>query len=128
MFISSEQKLTFSRFFMEPSNATHRQYEALRAYFVEGVSSKEAAQRFGYTPGTFRTLVHQFRQDPQRSFFRPPREQHTDPRQDELRQRVIALRKQNLSIYDISQALEHEGHSLSPVAVNLILEQEGFAR
>ena len=45
MFISSEQKLTFSRFFMEPSNATHRQYEALRAYFVEGVSSKEAARR-----------------------------------------------------------------------------------
>ena len=46
MFISSEQKLTFSRFFLEPANATHRQYEALRAYFVEGASSKEAAQRF----------------------------------------------------------------------------------
>jgi transposase len=129
MFISSEQKLTFSRFFLEPSNATHRQYEALRAYFVEGVSSKEAAQRFGYTAGSFRTLVHQFRQDPQHSFFRPPHEQqHTATPQDELRQRVIALRKQNLSIYDISRALEHEGHSLSPVAVNHILKQEGFAR
>jgi transposase len=129
MFISAEQKLTFSRFFLEPSNATHRQYEALRAYFVEGLPSKEAAQRFGYTPGSFRTLVHQFRQEPQRSFFRPPREQpRSDTRQDELRQRVIALRKQNLSIYDISRALEHEGHSLSPVAVNHILKQEGFAR
>src|SRR5436853_7034044 len=103
MFISPEQKLTFSRFFLEPSNATHRQYEALRAYFVEGVSSKEAAQRFGYTPGSFRTLVHHFRQDPQRSFFCPPHEQqHTATPQDELRQRVIALRKQNLSTYDIS--------------------------
>src|SRR5437588_11297849 len=127
MFISSEQKLTFSRFFLEPANATHRQYEALRAYFVEGASSKEAAQRFGYTSGSFRTLVHQFRQDPQRSFFRPPREHNeADTRQDELRQRVVALRKQNLSIYDIRRALEHEGPSLSPVAVNNIPNAEGF--
>src|SRR5947209_13430277 len=105
MFISSEQKLTCSRFFTEPSNATHRQYEALRAYFVEGASSKQAAQRFGYTPGSFRTLVHQFRKDPQRPFFRPTHEHpQADARQDEIRLRVIALRKQNLSIYDISRA------------------------
>src|SRR5437588_521490 len=129
MFISSEQKLTFSRFFLEPANATQRQYEALRAYFVEGASSKQAAQRFGYTPGSFRTLVHQFRQDPQRPFFRHPREHNeADTRQDQLRQRVIALRKQNLSIYDISRTLGHEGQPLSPVAVNNILEEEGFAR
>jgi transposase-like protein len=129
MFINSEQKLTFSRFFLEPSNATHRQYEALRAYFVEGVASKEAAQRFGYTPGSFRALVHQFRQDPQRAFFRPPRESdEAAPPRHELRQRVIALRKQNLSIYDIREALSHEGRSLSPVAVHTILKEEGFAR
>ena len=59
----------FARRFLEPSNATHRQYEALRAYFVEGVSSAEAARRFGYTPGSFRVLVHKFRQNPDRTFF-----------------------------------------------------------
>jgi transposase-like protein len=114
---------------LEPANATHRQYEALRAYFVEGVASKEAARRFGYTPGSFRTLVHQFRRDPQRAFFRPPQEPPAaDARRGELRQRVIALRKQNLSIYDISRTLEHEGLTLSPVAGNNILKEEGFAR
>src|SRR5688500_5048593 len=129
MFISSEQKLTFSHFFLEPSNATHRQYEALRAYFVEGVASKDAAQRFGYTPGSFRALVHRLRQDPQRAFFRPPREtDEADTQHNDLRQRVIALRKQNLSIYDISAALGHEGRPLSPVAVHTILKEEGFAR
>src|SRR3954454_21537401 len=118
MFTGSAKELTdLARRFTEPANATHRQYEALRAYFVEGASSNEAAHRFGYTPGSFRTLVHQFRQDPQRSFFRPPREHNlADTRQDQLRQRVIALRKQNLSIYDISRALGHEGQPLSPVA------------
>ena len=52
MFTSKPKKLTdFSRVFLEPSNATHRQYEALRAFFVEGLPSAEAARRFGYTPG-----------------------------------------------------------------------------
>ena len=29
--------------FLQPVNSTHRQYEALRAYFVEGLPSAEAA-------------------------------------------------------------------------------------
>lgn len=129
MFISKDKKLTFSHHFLEPGNVSHRQYEALRAYFVEGLPSAQAAARFGYAPGSFRSLVHQFRQNPERSFFVPSdsEAQHTQ-RQDELQQRVVALRKQNLSIYDISQALLHEGQALSPVAIDGILKQEGFAR
>jgi len=129
MFISKEEKLTFSPHFLEPQNASQRQYEALRAYFVEGLASAEAAARFGYTPGSFRSLVHQFRQNPLRSFFVPTvSEVQQAQRQDLCRQRVIALRKQNLSIYDISQTLTHEGQALSPVAIDNILKQEGFAR
>src|SRR3989442_5154714 len=129
MFIGKEQKLTCSSHFLEPGNACHRQYEALRSYFVEGLSSAQAAARFGYTPGSFRSLVHQFRQDPQRSFFAPTdKETQQTQRQHDRIQRVVALRKQNLSIYDISQAFLHEGQSLSPVAVNNILKQQGFAR
>jgi len=54
-------------------NATHRQYEALRAYFVEGLPSAEPARRFSYTPASFRVLCHRFRQDPQRALFLAPR-------------------------------------------------------
>ena len=42
-----------SRFFLEPASSAQRQYEALRAYFVEGVSSAEVSRRFGYTAGSF---------------------------------------------------------------------------
>ena len=59
--------LTLARRFLEPANATQRQYEALRAFFVDGLPSAEAAARFGYSPGSFRVLVHQFRQDPRRA-------------------------------------------------------------
>src|SRR6266404_3835897 len=115
--------------FLQPANSTHRQYEALRAYFVGGLPSTEAAARFGYSPGSFRVLVHEFRHDPQRSFFLPPAKgPQTAPKKDRVRDRVAALRKQNLSIYDISRTLRDEGHSLGPAAVAVLLQGEGFAR
>jgi transposase len=116
-------------FFLQPANATHRQYEALRAYFVEGLSSKEAARRFGYTEGSFRVLAHAFRQNPHRPFFLPPAKgPQRAPKKDRVREDVIALRKENLSIYDISTALAAKGRKISPVSVSLILKEEGFAR
>src|SRR3982751_2305874 len=123
MFTSEPKKLTdLSRVFLEPPNAPHRQYEALRAFFVDGLSGAEVAHRFGYTPGSFRVLVHQFRQDPRRSFFlTPAKGPQSAPKSDPLREVIIALRKQNLSIYAISRNLAHQGRPLSPVAVAQIL-------
>jgi Transposase DDE domain len=130
MFISEPKKLTDPRqIFLQPANATHRQYEALRAFFIDELPCVEVARRFGYTPGSFRVLVHQFRQDPRRDFFLvPAKGPRTAPKADPLRDRIITLRKQNLSIYDISGNLAYEGHSLSPVAIGQILRDEGFAR
>lgn len=116
-------------FFLEPKNATHRQYEALRAYFVENLPSVEVARRLGYSPGSFRVLTHQFRQHPDRPFFLPPQKgPQASPKTDRVRDKVVALRKQNLSIYDISRVLEESGQKVSPVALSLMLKEEGFAR
>src|SRR5947209_2569048 len=130
MFTNKGKPLTQpERIFLEPTDATHRQYEALRAYFVEGLPSHEVAKRFGYTPGSFRVLCHQFHQNPQRPFFIQPRKgPHRAPKRDAVRDQVIAMRKQNFSIYDISEALKAEGQSLSPVTIALLLKEEGFAR
>lgn len=118
-----------ARFFLEPRNTTHRQYEALRAYFVEDLPSVEVARRFGYSPGSFRVLTHEFRQRPDRPFFLPPQKgPQASPKTDRLRDKVVALRKQNLSIYDIGRVLEESGQKVSAVAVSLILKEEGFAR
>jgi hypothetical protein len=126
---NSRDRLTLARRFLEPSNSTHRQYEALRAFFVDGVPSAEAAARFGYTPGSFRVLVHQFRNQPRRDFFVPTAPEGRPPgKQKRLREQVVALRKQNLSVHDISRALARDGQSLSPAAVAAILKGEGFAK
>jgi transposase len=115
---------------LSPTNSTHRQYEALRAYFVDGLPSKEAAERFGYSPGSFRVLCHQFRKNPSRQFFLDSQKgTRAAPKRDSLRERIVALRKRNLSVYDISEELAHSDKAeLSPAGVWLILKDEGFAR
>jgi transposase len=130
MYISPSKHITdLAQLFLEPSNSTHRQYEALRAVHVEGLSSAEAAKRFGYTTGAFRVLCHHFRKNPHRKFFlSPAKGPHRAPKTDPLRERIIASRKRNLSIYDIRDALREQGHRLSPAAISIILKEEGFAR
>jgi len=130
MYNSKPYKVTdLARRFLVPTGPVHRQYEALRAYFVEKLPSAEAARRFGYSPGSFRVLCHAFRRNPDRSFFASPAKgPQAAPKMDRARTQVVALRKQNLSIYDISEALKASGQTLSPAAVGLILKEEGFAR
>jgi transposase len=103
-------------------------YEALRAYFLEGHPSQQAARAFGYSPGAFRVLCHQFRRDPHPQFFvstaRGPR---TQPKKSKAREVALALRKQNHSVYEISEALKEQGMALSPTAVREVLRAEGFA-
>jgi len=48
-------------FFLTPQTAKQRQYEALRAYVLEGLSAKAAAERFGFTEATLYTLAHRLR-------------------------------------------------------------------
>jgi hypothetical protein len=119
-----------ARFFLVPSSPRQRQYEALRAFFVEELPSADTARAFGYTPGTFRVLCHQFCHDPQkRQFFqsscvgRPPGVR----RNDQVREQVIALRKKNYSVHDIARTFEERGQQLTPAAARDILREDGFA-
>ena len=116
------------RFFAQPSHPRQRMYEALRAYFVEERPSHEVARAFGYSPGSFRVLCHQFRRDPNPEFFvsptQGPREQ---PKKSKALDLAVALRKQNRSVYEISQALKERNMPLSPTAVREVLRAQGFA-
>ena len=103
-------------------------YEALRAYFVDERPSHQVARTFGYTAGSFQVLCHHFRRDPDPAFFlsaRPgPRSQ---PKKSAARELIIELRKQNHSVYEISEALQERKCPLSPTAVREVLKEEGFA-
>ena len=116
------------QFFLESTHPKQRQYEALRAYFVEGRSSQEAATTFGYAVGSFRVLCHHFRRDPNPEFFVTSRRgPQTQPKKSAARDAIIELRKQNYSVYEISEALRDRGVALSPTGVREVLKAEGFA-
>jgi hypothetical protein len=117
------------RFFSEPSTPRQRQYEALRAYFLEELPSAEVAKRFGYSAGAFRVLCHGFRHGELPDFFTIGRPgPTTQPKKSAAQDEIVALRKRNYSIYEISQALKEKGTPLSATAVGEVLKAEGFAR
>src|SRR5436190_539249 len=134
MNISSKDGLTdrqAAQFFAAPDTPPQRQYEALRAYFVDQLPSTEVAQRFGYSPGSFRVLCHQFRHDADKrnAFFATPRPgPNHAPIRDLVRERAVALRKQYLSVYDIQRELAAAGHVISIHSLTVLLHEEGFAR
>ena len=118
-----------ARYFLEPRNSKQRQYEALRAYFVENLPVKVISERFNYTPGAFHVLCHQFRNDADRGFFiqTKPGPKY-GPKRDRSRERIIELRKTNHSVQDIEYILKEEGTNLSAVSIWTILKEEGFSR
>jgi transposase-like protein len=116
------------RFFAEPATARQRQYEALRAYFLDGLPSAEAARSFGYSPGAFRVLCHAFRHGQLPDFFATGHAvRREQPRKSRAHEQIVALRKRNYSVYEISQALKEHGTPLSATAVREVLAAEGFA-
>src|ERR1039458_9875940 len=91
-------------FFLSPQFPMQRQYEPLRAYLLEEEPSADTPGRFGYSAGAFRVLCYQFRHDPQNrpSFFRQPqRGPQSSPARDRVRDLAVAMRKRNLSVYDM---------------------------
>jgi transposase len=127
--ISAPYRLTeCRRFFAAPATARQRQYEALRAFYMEGLPSSEVARRFGYSAGAFRVLCHDFRRRALPEFFtatRPGRREQ--PKKSRAHGQVVALRKRNYSVYEISQTLKEQGTPLSATAVREMLAAEGFA-
>jgi hypothetical protein len=60
-----------SRFFLEPKQTSQRQYEALRAIFVDGEPIDRVADRFGYKSSSLRVMASRFRGDYRRGVTTP---------------------------------------------------------
>ena len=115
--------------FARPAQINQRRYEAVRAYVLEGAPLAEAAARFGYTPSALASLVRDFRAGQLELFAEPGRPgRKSAPKKDAARGRVIELRRQGLSVHEISTRLAAEGRPLNRTGVGQILAEEGFGR
>jgi len=117
--------------FTIPAGVNHRRYEALRAFFVDGLTYEQAAARFGYTRWAMVNLVREHRAG-KLALFAAPRKPGppagATPAKDRARGRVTGLRRQGLSTYEISARLAAEGRPLNRTSVGEILAGEGFGR
>ena len=116
-------------FFLHPKHPVHRRYEALRAYFVDDLTAAEVEKQFGYAKGYVRLLATQFRQGKTGTFFvdvKPGR--HTVPTDASLKEGVLELRKQNMSVYDIAAEMRRSGRDVSHQTVWRILKEVNAER
>lgn len=123
------------RFFLNPTHATHKRYETMRALCVEKLPAKEVAGRFGYSIHSINTMKRNFvkviniRQLDATHFFvthNPGRP--IDTHKAGAKERIIQLRKHNYSILDIKGTLQTESYRVSHDYIHRILRKEGFIR
>jgi transposase-like protein len=115
--------------FARPSQVNQRRYEAVRAYVCEGAPLAEAAARFGYTRSALASLVRDWRAGKLVLFAEPGRPgRKSAPKKDAARGRVVELRRQGLSVHEISARLAAEGRPLNRTGAGQILAEEGFGR
>ena len=67
-----------AEWFTSPRQVNQRRYEALRAYFVDGLSYAQAGARFGYTRWAMINLVREHRAG-NLELFAPPRKPGPPP-------------------------------------------------
>ena len=115
-------------YFLQPGEPAQRQYEALRAYFVEHATAAEVAEAFGYSVATVHQMAHQLRAG-RAELFRSSRPGPKGPRKaGAIRDRVLALRAHDRSVTEIAATLTGEGTPGSAQTVWSILDAEGVPR
>lgn len=120
------------QFFLKPKNPLHKQYEAPRAFYVDGISAGEVAQTFGFSKSYFNKLCSLFHQslisnEPPAFFIEHRPGPNPKTVGSSTRQTIIALRKQNYSILDIRAALQTRGQCVNLMKIDQVLKEDGFA-
>ncbi|MCA1681058.1 MAG: hypothetical protein LC777_20015, partial [Actinobacteria bacterium] len=117
-----------AEYFSEPAEPAQRRYEALRAYFVDGLQASEVAARFGYSAANVHQMASDLRAG-RAAFFRDSKPGPRGPRKvDRVRDRVLALRARDRSVEEIAAELTGAGTPVSVQTVWTILDAEGLER
>jgi|GEM_PF-3423370 len=107
--------------FLKPTTSGHRQYEALRAIVVDGVSAAVVAKKYNYCVSSLYSRIRDLKSG-SLTFFPEIKRGPKNRRTPELvQQLVLKYRKENWSAQDIKVQLEKEGYHVSSRTVERIL-------
>jgi len=102
-------------YFAHPESPGQKQYEALRAFYIDRLPARVVADRFGYTLASFNALRHKFKtRELTFQFTEQPGPQGSKiPK--EIQQRIFEIRRtHSLSNYRIAEILAIEGYEVHP--------------
>jgi hypothetical protein len=117
-----------AEFFTAATEVSHRRYEALRAYFVDGLPAAQAAARWGYTTAAFESVVRDFRAGDREFFVQRRPGPKVAPAKEAARARIVELRRAGHSIDEIAVALRADGTPLNRTGIAEVVAEEGFER
>ena len=115
------------RYFTHPGSPGQKQYEALRAFYVDKLPARVVADRFGYTLASFNALRHKFKnRDLIFQFTGQPGPKGSRIPKEVQKQIFEIRRTRSLSNYRIAEILAIEGHEVHPRTISRLLKEAGF--
>ena len=116
------------RYFAYPQSPRQRQYELLRSFYVNKVTTRTVADQFGYTLASFNALRRKFKA--RKSSFKlkdkPGPWSSLIPK--EIQEPIFEIRRvHNLSAYRIDEMLTNEGNKIKPRTINRVARESGFS-
>ena len=123
-----DTKNDLSDYFTNPASKRQKQYEAIRAIVIDNESTDDIAKKYGYKANTLYSLLRDAKSG--RITLFPNIRNGPGKRQtsSDIQDRIIALRKQNLSTSDIHKCLLEENKKSSVSTIERILKEAGFSK
>lgn len=121
-------QIDLTEFFTNPISKRQRQYEAVRAIVVDQIATEAVSKKFGYKINTVYSLVKNAKAGKLQLFphvAKGPKHRTTAVT---IQEKIIQLRKENLSSPDIHQRLADEGIKVSTRTTERILAEAGFKK
>jgi len=118
--------MDFIKYFSEPASKRQKQYEAIRAFFVDKLSAEEVANKFGYKTSSIYTFIRDVNAGKLDLFpevVKGPKQRMTP---ETHQQQILELRKQNYSIHDIYDKLLEIDIKVSVKTIERIIKDNGY--
>jgi len=124
------------QFFTDPVQPLHRQYLALRSFYLDEKSAEVVAAQYGYTVHAVYALAKNFKSKLEKSeqngadlFFQELKMGRSKQERDsKLVETIVNFRKKQLSIPDIKILLDAKGYDVSEGFIYKVCDENGFVR
>lgn len=120
-------------YFLLGNDVVQKKYEALRAFHVDNLSSKEVAEKFGFSIDYFNKIRSEFHKqisqgNPPKFFITKKSGAPVKAPNIEVENFIIELRKKEMSVGDMQVILSSKGIYISTRWIDAILKKHGMER